>query len=333
MDIKASLKKILEGKHLSEEESFECFSALFDKKVTEAQAGAFLFGLKVKRETPYELNGAIRAALKRAKLLKLKESKIIDTCGTGGDGKGSFNCSTAVALFLADMGYKVVKHGNRAVSSKCGSADVVEKLNIPFPKEELEVESSLNKFNFAFLYAPYFHPSFKNIAPVRKSLGVPTIFNLMGPLLNPAIPKYQLIGVSDPKVMDAMASVLKERKIKRAAVIHGAEGFDEITPFGPSMAMVVEGERTEKIFIDPKEFNLFSESLEEVLCNTKEDALAKMKQTLLGKAPLAIKNMVSLNLGMCIFLLEEKLSLKECMDIAKEKVNQGIVNIRRFVEC
>ncbi len=333
MDVKDLLKSISKGKSLTEEESFECFSFLFDGNMELPQAGALLFGLKIKKETPSELIGAVKAALKRASLIEINEEKTIDTCGTGGDGKNSFNCSTAVALFLADMGYKVIKHGNRAISSKCGSADVLEKLNVFFPKTRSEVKSMLNKYNFAFLYAPFFHPSFKNVASIRKSLGIPTIFNLMGPLLNPARPRYQLVGVADEKVVDIITNVLKRLGVEKAAVVHGADGFDEISPCGISKVIFVDRGKTESLFIDPREFNMELADPKELICNSSKDSLKTMVEILAGKASLPIKNMVSLNLGMCLFLLEKNVSLKECINEARKKVNQGVKSLKGLIAC
>ena len=333
MNIRDVLKKIANGQSLTEEESFECFSSLFDGNIELPQAGAFLFGLKIKKEAPSELTGAVKAALKRANLVEINNGKTIDTCGTGGDGKNSFNCSTAVALFLADMGYKVVKHGNRAISSKCGSADILEKLNIPFPKTKADVESMLNKYNFAFLFAPFFHPSFKNVAPIRKSLGVPTIFNLMGPLLNPARPKYQLVGVADENMINTIAHVLKGLGVEKAAVVHGAEGFDEISPCGTSKILFIDKEKIESSFIDPRDFDMELADPKDLVCNSEEESLKVMKEILTGKAPSAIKNMVSLNLGVCLFLLEKDVSLKECIEEAKKRVGQGVKTLKGLVTC
>ena len=308
-----------------------CFDNLFQGKLSPSQAGAFLFGLKIKKETPIELFSAVKVALSNARKINVNvdREKIIDTCGTGGDGKKSFNCSTAVALFLADMGYKVVKHGNRAISSFCGSADIIDALNIPIFTEEKDIYSYFLKTNLVFLLAPYFHPAFSNIAPIRKELEIPTIFNLMGPLLNPAMPDYQLIGVGDEKYMKTIAKTLQMRGIKKGAIVHG-DGFDEITPTSETKVILISENKLEEFILIPEDFGINRASSSDIVCFDKEDAIKKMEMALEGNAPQVIKDMIALNLGMAIFLLEEdKMGLKDCINLAKKRVTCGI-NRRRF---
>ncbi len=323
MEIRHALMMLAKKEDLPEELETKCFQNLFEGKLSPVQAAAFLFGLRVKGENAKDLFCAVNSALKYANKIDLTDvsNKLIDTCGTGGDGKMSFNCSTAVALFLANMGYKVVKHGNRSVSSKCGSADILEALNIPFLKDKDEIKNTLEKENFVFLFAPYFHPAFANVAGIRKELGVPTIFNIMGPLLNPANPTHQLIGVGDKKYMQTVAEVLKKKQIKRAAVVHG-DGFDEITPTGETDVLLINGE-IKPMKIIPEDFDIKRCSPDKLQIRDREHSLNTMKLLMEGKAPQPIKDMVSLNLGMAIYLLEEEISLKDAVDMARDKVNRG----------
>ena len=239
MDLRHILENLARGRDLESDAARSAFEALFSGELSPAQSGALLLGLRAKGATATELSAAVQAALRHAHLVRAGDGPCIDTCGTGGDGRHSFNCSTAVAVFLADMGYTVVKHGNRAVSSSCGSADVVETLGLPFTRDEKEVTASLGRHNFAFLYAPSYHPAFAEVAPIRKELGIPTLFNLMGPLLNPARPSHQLLGVGHPEMLDIMAGALALNGVRHAAVVHGAGGFDELTPCGPNRVVLV----------------------------------------------------------------------------------------------
>ncbi len=324
MSINSVLKDLTQGVDISEEMAYQSFNKLFTGELTPAQTGAFLMGLKAKGETPYEIKAAVQAALEQARVVEHDFEQSIDTCGTGGDGKNSFNCSTAVSLYLADMGYKVFKHGNKAVSSSCGSAEVVEHLNLPFLQERKDIEHYLHKIGFAFLFAPNFHPAFAQVAPLRKELGIPTLFNLMGPLLNPARPNYQLLGVGDKKHLLLIADVLHLFQIKHAAVVHGAEGFDEITPCGTSEIAFVDENGIRQENIHPREFDIPVCKPADLACPDTRDSLHLMHSILQGKGPEAIKNMVILNLGMSLYLLEEAYDLETGMHIAGKKLEQGI---------
>lgn len=324
--MKKYLEKVAAGKDLSFEESKEVFNSLFEGNLSPVQAGALLMGLRCKGEKEEEVFAAVEVALSKARQIKGLSGDLVDTCGTGGDGKKSFNCSTAVAFFLADEGIKVVKHGNKAISSTCGSADVVEALGFPLLQDEEAVKKELEDKNFVFLFAPYFHPAFAQVAPIRQQLGIRTLFNLMGPLLNPANPTHQIIGVPKEEFMDLVAKVLAKKSIKRACVVHGAGGFDELTPCGKNLVYLVEDGKIEKMVLDPREYSIKIAKEEELVCSSKEEALAKQRQVLLGKGSEALKNMVSLNLGMMFYLLENS-SLKEGIERAREVVNRGVKKI------
>ena len=322
--IHKTLNDLAVGNNLTPEQSREAFTALLTGQLTPAQSGALLMGLSAKGETPDELNAAVDAAMGQARLISGLTGKRIDTCGTGGDGKKSFNCSTAVALFLADLGYQVVKHGNRAVSSQCGSADVVESLGYPLVDDPGQVAEELRKRNFVFLFAPHFHPAFKHVAPIRQELKIRTLFNLMGPLLNPAEPTHQIIGIPNPQFAPLLAKVLVKRKELTAAIVHGAGGFDEITPCGTSSVLYVDRGRTRSCFIVPRELGISLCKVEELICPTRDEALAMQTAILTGNAPRAVKDMVALNLGLALHLLEDDLTLKEGVDQALEALDNGL---------
>ena len=242
-----SLKK---GQSLSFEESKALFNELMEGKYNENSIIEILESLVKKGETKDELAGGIFVLREKATKVKA-EQDTIDTCGTGGDGQNSLNISTAAAIVLASMGVKVAKHGNKAVSSNCGSADVLEALNININLKSNEAEESIKKFNFAFMFAPNYHSAMKHVGPARKKMGKKTIFNLIGPLSSPAQVKRQVIGVFDKKWMKPFAEALKENGVIHAFIVHSEDGMDEISPFAKTY--VVELKDT---FI--KEFVIFS---------------------------------------------------------------------------
>lgn len=227
------LDALAAGQDLTADMAAAGFADIMDGRMTSAQAGCFLMGLRMKGETPLEMAHAVGIALGRANRVEGLEGDCIDVVGTGGDGRNSFNCSTATALTLAGMGYRVVKHGNRAVSSSCGSADALEGLGFPLDVAPEDVRRLLDERNFAFLFAPNFHPSFRNVGPIRRELGIRTLFNLLGPLINPARPTHILLGVARPELVELLAETLRQSHIRKAAVVYGAGGYDEVTPLGP----------------------------------------------------------------------------------------------------
>ena len=229
-----TLERLMHGDSLGESEAGELLRRLTDPELDPAVAGALLAALRAKGETAQELRGFARAM--RALALKpvLPETApALDVVGTGGDGSGSLNLSTGTALLAAACGVPVVKHGNRSISSRSGSADLLEALGLELPLDGHAAGECLARTGFTFLFAPYFHPSIKALAPVRRALGVRTVFNLLGPLTNPAEPPFQLIGAFSPAAARMLAESLAGMQIERAFVVHGAPGWDEPTPVGP----------------------------------------------------------------------------------------------------
>ncbi len=249
------LDQIQQRKTLPESLMRQAMSEIMEGKWSSEQIAAFLMGLSVRGETVDEITGA--AKVMQEKVLRINAPEgAVDCCGTGGDSSGSYNVSTAVAIVAAACGVPVAKHGNRSASSKSGAADVLEamgvKLNVPQEKLEL----ALKKYNFAFLMAPRHHKGMKYVAPVRKALGVRTIFNILGPLANPAKTKYQLLGVFERELVVPMAQVLKNLGAKRAWVVHGSDGLDEITTTGKTyVAKLYDNNITEDI-LSPQDFGL-----------------------------------------------------------------------------
>ena len=243
----AVLDRLLDGESMNESEAYSLMQQLADEKVPDALAGALLAGLRAKGETADEIRGFATAMRELAVHPKIPDgAPTVDTVGTGGDGSGSLNLSTGVGLLAAACGARVVKHGNRSISSKSGSADVLECLGVPMPLHAKEAVECLQATNFTFLFAPAYHPAMKAVVPVRGALSVRTVFNMLGPLTNPAAPPYQLIGAFSQDAAKLMADALAGMPIERAFVVHGASGWDEATPVGEFVLYdVVPGRVTE----------------------------------------------------------------------------------------
>ncbi len=247
--------KLKQGQSLSFQESKSLFSDLMEGKHTENQIIEILEDFIKKGETKDELAGGIFVLRNKATKVSC-DSGTIDTCGTGGDGQNSLNISTAAAIVLASMGVKVAKHGNKAVSSNCGSADVLEALKININLKSNEAEESIKNFNFAFMFAPNYHSAMKHVGPARKKMGKKTIFNLIGPLSSPAQVKRQVIGVFDKKWMKPFAEALKENNVEHAYIVHSDDGMDEISPFVKTNIVELKNGGINEFIINPKDLGI-----------------------------------------------------------------------------
>ncbi len=249
--------RVLEGHDLCESEAREALGALTDPEASPVLKAGLLTALRMKGESAEEVRGLALAMRERASgPVESGGRSLVDTCGTGGDGSGSFNLSTACALLLAADGFAVAKHGNRSVSSKCGSADLLDELGIPLCNDPAEASRRIADLDFAFLFAPAFHSSTAAVMPVRRELGTRTVFNVLGPLANPARPDYQLVGAWDTKTARLMADALAGMGLARAFVVHGEPGWDEATPVGPFLLCDVYGGRVEERTMDPSDFGI-----------------------------------------------------------------------------
>ncbi|MDC0937871.1 anthranilate phosphoribosyltransferase [Pelagibacteraceae bacterium] len=251
-DIIENLKK---GQSLTFGESKSLFFSLMEGKFDESTIIEILEALIKKGETKDELAGGIYVLRDKANKVNT-DFNTIDTCGTGGDGHNSLNISTAAAIVLSSMGIKVAKHGNKAVSSNCGSADVLEALKININLKPHEVEENIRKFNFAFMFAPNYHSAMKHVGPARKKMGKKTIFNLIGPLSSPAQVKRQVIGVYDKKWMKPFAEALKENNVVHAYIVHSDDGMDEISPFAKTSIVELKDGKINDFIIDPKDLGI-----------------------------------------------------------------------------
>jgi anthranilate phosphoribosyltransferase len=257
IDLRDVLERLLQRRDLPESEAGELLVALTDAATAPAMAGALLAALRVKGVTPEEVRGFAGAMRSLARHPHLPPGPpAIDIVGTGGDASGSFNLSTGAALLVAAMGVRVVKHGNRSISSRSGSADLLEALGLPLPLDEQGAGDCLAATGFTFLFAPHYHPAMKEIAPVRRALGVRTVFNLLGPLTNPAEPPFGLIGAYSADAAKLMAETLSGMPIQRVFVIHGEPGWDEATPVGPFELYEVQPGRVTREVRDPLDLGM-----------------------------------------------------------------------------
>lgn len=252
-----TLEHLLEGRNLTEPQAGDLLGQLTDPDLAPAMAGALLTALRCKGVTASEVRGFAGAMRRLARKPELPNAPdAIDIVGTGGDSSGSLNLSTGAALLAAACGLPVIKHGNRSISSRSGSADLIERLGLRLPLDERQAAACFEATGFTFLFAPYFHPAMKTLAPVRAALGIRTVFNLLGPLTNPAAPRFYLIGAFDAAAAELMAATLAGMEAERAWVVHGAAGWDEATPIGPFLAFEVTGGAIRRHHVDPREFGL-----------------------------------------------------------------------------
>ncbi|MDR1576964.1 MAG: anthranilate phosphoribosyltransferase [Deltaproteobacteria bacterium] len=312
-----------QGRDLTEEAAEQVFERLMDGEMSMAQSGALLLALRVKGETALEVAAAAESVLRRAQSTPPVPGPTLDVVGTGGDNRFSFNCSTATALTCAGLGYQVLKHGNRSVSSRSGSADVLERLGFNIGAPAAEIPQIIAKDKFVFLFAPNYHPAFKHIMPVRQQLGVRTLFNILGPLVNPARPTHRLIGVYQPALLDLIAGALVKMGPVTAAVVHGAGGYDELTTIGPAQVRLIRAGVIESITLDPRAYDLVEGRPEDLIIRDPTDGARVLRLLLAGQGSLPMRDMLIFNVGLAIFLLDGG-SMEAAMSKAKEAVLAGV---------
>ena len=263
--MKQFIEKIKNKKNLSFEESKTACELLMDGKAEEKEIFDFLTLLSAKGESSDEVAGGVFVLRNKSKRVNVENC--VDTCGTGGDGMNTLNISTASALLLSSMGVKVAKHGNKAVSSKCGSGDVLEALNIKINLEPKDIENQINDNNFGFMFAPNYHSAMRFVGPTRKKIGKRTIFNMIGPLSSPALVKRQVIGVFDKKLLKLFAYALKNLDIKFAWIVNSEDGLDEISPYAKTNVIQLKDGVISEIIIDPNKLNINADKFENLIGN------------------------------------------------------------------
>jgi len=275
------LDKLRNKRDLSFEESKSAFELLMTGQANDDQIYDFLTLLSDKGEVSDEIAGGVYVLREKSKRVKVKDC--VDTCGTGGDGMNTLNISTASALLLASMGTKVAKHGNKAVSSKCGSGDVLEALKIKIDLEPSDIEREINDNNFGFMFAPNYHSAMRFVGPVRKKIGKRTIFNMIGPLSNPALVDRQVVGVFDKKLLKIFAEGLKNLNIKFAWIVNSEDGLDEISPYAKTNVIQLKNDEISEITIDPQVLNINAEKFDNLVGDDANYNANKMIEIFKGK--------------------------------------------------
>ena len=261
--MKKFIDKIKNKENLSFDESKLAFQILMEGKANDGEIYDFLTLLSNKGESSDEIAGGVYVLREKSKRVKVENC--VDTCGTGGDGMNTLNISTASALLLSSMGVKIAKHGNKAVSSKCGSGDVLEALNIKIDLDPSDVENQIDRDNFGFMFAPNYHSAMKFVGPTRKKIGKRTIFNMIGPLSSPALVKKQVVGVFDKKLLKIFADALGNLDIKFAWIVNSEDGLDEISPYAKTNVIQLKDNKISEIIINPKELNINADKFENLI--------------------------------------------------------------------
>jgi anthranilate phosphoribosyltransferase len=326
--IQQALQRVLDGHDLSRDESRDVMHQIMEGAATPAQIGGFLVALRAKGETPDEIAGCAEAMRAHVLAVKPRRDDLVDTAGTGGDGAQTINISTAAALVAAAAGAAVAKHGNRAVSSACGSADVLEALGFTLEQEPARIADSIDELGFGFLFAPSHHPAMRHAAPVRKELATRTVFNVLGPLTNPAGARAQVVGVYSEQLVRTIAEVLARLGARRAFVVHGAGGIDELSPVGPNLvAEVVDGSVSERMLDPESELGLPRCSVEELRGGTPAENAAAVREIFAG-ADGGRRNAILLNAAGAIAAAGHADDLREGLELARETVDSGAAAAR-----
>lgn len=319
--IKEALNDIVAGKDLTLDLSARVMTELLEGELTPSQIGALLMGLRMKGESAEEIAGFAKILRGLSNTISAPEGSM-DTCGTGGDGAGTFNISTTVAFVVAGAGVPMAKHGNRFASSRSGSADVLEQLGVPISLSPEESSANLREIGMAFLFAPLYHPAMGKVGAFRRELGVRTIFNLLGPLLNPAKASYQLLGTSSFEVQQKLAKALSILGGKRAVVVVGEDGLDEVTLTGKSRAILVEEGNLTPFEIIPEDYGFTLCSLEELKGEGPEENARVTLGILQGETG-PKRDIVLLNAGTALFAADRVANISEGIDLARESLNTG----------
>jgi anthranilate phosphoribosyltransferase len=321
--IQAALARLLDGHDLGRDEARSVMGSIMDGEATAAQIGGFLVALRLKGETADEIAGCAEAMREHVLPVRPRRKDLVDTAGTGGDGQRTFNISTAAALVAAAAGAGVAKHGNRAVSSSSGSADVLEALGFRLEVEPERIERSIDALGFGFLFAPTHHPAMRHAAPVRRELAARTVFNVLGPLTNPAGARAQIVGVYAPELVPTIADVLLALGATRAFVVHGAGGIDELSPAGPNLVCEVADGKVRRRQIDPLELGVPRCAPDELRGGEPEDNARAIREIFAG-ADGGRRNAVLLNAAGAIAASGHARDLAEGLGLAREALDSGL---------
>ncbi len=322
MNINEAVEKFSSGDSLKKSEIKEVFLSIMNNECNDAEIIAFLMTLKTKGETVEEIAGAAEVLREMCQKLELPSNQLVDTCGTGGDGQNTFNISTASAIVAAAAGVKIAKHGNKSISSKSGSADLLEYSGINIDLDEEQAKKCFDENGITFMFAPKYHKAMKSVSAVRKSIKTRTIFNVLGPLSNPANANFQILGVYDKELVLPIAKVIKDLGITRAMVVHSEEGLDEISCEKDTYVAELKDNQILEYTINPKDFDLQVSTLESLKVNTVEESYKIFIDMLNNKNEAAV-NIVSLNAGAAIYISGISDDLKSGIRIASEIISNG----------
>ncbi|MCC6123816.1 MAG: anthranilate phosphoribosyltransferase [Pirellulales bacterium] len=308
--------------NLSQEQMTEALGLIMEGHCSEEEVARLLIALHEKGETVEEVAGAARAMRSRMTPIRTRRSGLIDTCGTGGDGSKTFNISTAAAIVAAAAGVPVAKHGNRGITSRSGSADALAALGVNIEADVACVEACLDELGLCFCFAPLLHRAMKHVAPVRKKIAAPTIFNILGPLVNPASAEFQLLGVGKPELQPLMAESLLRLGIRRGLVVHGCDGLDEVTLSGPTRVIEAASGRLRHFDWTPEDFGLQSSTRDSLLVNDPAESAALIAQILAGQTG-PPRDIVLANAAAALWTVGRNPSLLRCTALAAETIDTG----------
>lgn len=323
MPIKEALKKVVEGENLSRTEAEAVMDEIMAGEATGSQIGALITALRMKGEQVEEITGFAASMIRHATVIHPHQKDLVDTCGTGGDVAGTFNISTLAALVAAGAGVPVAKHGNRSVSSRCGSADLLEALGVRIDLPAEKVSEAIDQIGFGFIFAPLFHGAMRHAIGPRREIGIRTVFNILGPLTNPARAKRQILGVYDPNLTETMAEVLKNLGSKHVLVVHGMDGLDEISLSDRTrVSELLEGE-IKTHYIQPEDFDLPRAPRAEILGGESEENQKIAREILEGKNRGAKRDVVLLNAAAAIRVGGKANTLNEGLEYARQSLTSG----------
>lgn len=322
MNIKEAIKKAINKEGIDQENAYKVALSIMSGEATDAQIGAFITALRMKGETVDEITGFVKAMRDKVTRIKAQDKCLIDTCGTGGDGAGTFNISTISAFVAAGAGCRVAKHGNRSVSSKCGSADLLKELGINIENPPKKVEKCIEEAGVGFLFAPLLHPAMKYAIGPRREMGVRTIFNILGPLTNPASAKRQLLGVYAKELTTPIANVLANLDSIHCMIVHGEDGLDEITTTGKTFVTELKNGKITEYTISPEDFGMIKRNPEDLKGGNPE-INAKIALNLLEGGTGGKREITIMNSGAAIYVAGKAKSLAEGIEKAKESIDSG----------
>lgn len=330
--IKESIIKLSKKIDLTKEEARECMNEIMNGEATDVQMSSYLTALSLKGETIDEITGSA-AGMREHCIKLLNDEEVLEIVGTGGDGSNSFNISTTSSIVIAASGIKVAKHGNRAASSKCGAADVLEKLGVKIDVSPKKSATILNEINICFLFAQNYHIAMKYVAPVRRELGIRTVFNILGPLTNPAGASMQVMGVYDETLVEPLAKVLNNLGVKRAMVVYGQDSLDEISLSAPTSVCEVKDGTYTSYTITPEQFG-FKRCQKEDLVGGDPEYNAKITRDILGGKKGPKRDAVLLNAGAAIYIAGRTDTMQEGVALAAKLIDEGkaLAKLKQFIE-